>query len=689
MDIKPDAHASYVEQLKKTAQVQRLNHERKWYDNNFFDDGYHFRYVSRTTGKILDTTKQNDKDMPMRAIPKASRQIRGVANLLLGPEYVPVVYPEEVTPAAYRTPEEYQASLKKTQTDAKISGLWIENEWEENSLKMDIVDMVLMASKNSVSYLKVYPDYRREKIKYCTRDAFDLFLIGSYKKLEEVPFIVEAYPASINEILVNDNFDETARKALLPDNKYASSEVKESYMRSRFGSNLGGEDNPTVILNEAWVKVYISEKNREDIVRKAKDKEILKGKEDGDVVMAHSFTAGGQTLLFEYLDMQEYPYVDFRFEPGALYQVPFIDRFIPANKSLDVAMSRVEKYMNTMVTGIWLTRAGEDLDISNIAGGQKVTYKASKPEQMPMASIPAFVFNYIELLNGYIEEQGASTAALGQLPGGVKSGVAIESLKATEYANLKVPSDQIKDTIHRIARKMIVIGSDFIYAQKFSKKEGGNFTNYSVIGQRGAEKRMELELPIDPTATVISKDLKIDIEVESGLGFTMEGKKQTMQQISDYIMMLAEKGLITQQQVQTVTRKFLETYQFGATQEFMDGLFEGTQASPLTEDQIDQMKVAIAEVIKDLGLAGQGAEEQQIQTTKVGVVEALKDTGMLDKPKQEVEKAPSRSINFKDLPPEGQAQLAAQAGINITADEVMESQDSQESTKVNNSGGEE
>ena len=63
------------------------------------------------------------------------------------------------------------------------------------------------------------------------------------------------------------------------------------------------------------------------------------------------------------------------------------------------------------------------------------------------------MFNYMELLNSIIEEQGASTTALNQLPQGVKSGKAIELVKATEYANLKIPSDQLKHTISRIAEK--------------------------------------------------------------------------------------------------------------------------------------------------------------------------------------------------------------------------------------------
>ena len=45
-------------------------------NNNFFDDGFHFRFVSRETGKIVDFSNKNSSGGPLRAIPKASRQIR-------------------------------------------------------------------------------------------------------------------------------------------------------------------------------------------------------------------------------------------------------------------------------------------------------------------------------------------------------------------------------------------------------------------------------------------------------------------------------------------------------------------------------------------------------------------------------------------------------------------------------------
>ncbi len=70
-----------VEEMVTNAISRRKAHERRWYDNNFFDDGYHFRTVSKKTGRVVDHTSRGSSYVE-RAIPRASRQIRGVSNLL-------------------------------------------------------------------------------------------------------------------------------------------------------------------------------------------------------------------------------------------------------------------------------------------------------------------------------------------------------------------------------------------------------------------------------------------------------------------------------------------------------------------------------------------------------------------------------------------------------------------------------
>lgn len=181
----------------------------------------------------------------------------------------------------------------------------------------------------------------------------------------------------------------------------------------------------------------------------------MEGKSKGDVIMRHPFSVAGVTLLDEYIDYDCYPLVPIRYEPGLLYQVPFIERFIPQNKSLDIIVTRLEKWINAMVVGVYQMRKGENFQVSNFPGGQKIEYETTPPTQMQVASVGNTPFNVIELLNRYIDEQGATTAGGINVPNGVKSGVAIESVKATEYANLKISTLMLKNQLKKFLRDFL------------------------------------------------------------------------------------------------------------------------------------------------------------------------------------------------------------------------------------------
>lgn len=626
------AIAQQIEAMVQSAIFQRRQIERRWYDNNFFDDGFHFRYVSRETGKIIDLAERTNMNLPQRAIPKASRQIRGIANLLLGPEYMPVIYPYKITRVNFPDPTDYKQALSYSKNIALRIGTWMENEWKQKDLKELLTFMAILSAKHAVSYLKIWPDYLDEKINMKVRDAFDIYLMGNLNFIEDAPFMTEAVPQPITKIKSNKHFNEEQLTKLNPDNRYASSEIKQAYMISRYSTGISTDKAATIILKESFIKEYLSDDNWSDAISKSKDTGAMEGKSRGDVIMRHVFSAAGIWLRDEYVAIDEYPYVDFRYEPGPIYQVPLIERFIPANKSLDTVMSRVERYANTMVTGTWLVRRGEDLQIANIPGGQKLEYTATPPTQGQIANIPPFLFEFIGLLNQIIEEQGAATSALGQLPNGIRSGVAIESIKATEYANLKIASDQMKGTVKRIARKMLQIASKYyITPQTVYDLKKGEPDYFDVIGEAGITARKKAQIDIPENVIPIKADTQVDIEVESGLGFTAEGKKATMQQISQFMVQLAQAGYLTQPAVMQVVNKFLEIFQFGSTGEFMEAMEQGTQSSPLTEDQLQQMKIALVEAMKDAGVVGQKNDEQDILKSKIGAMEAIKDSGLAQK----------------------------------------------------------
>lgn len=670
-----DRIGSEIDNFVAQMDFQRKGFERRAYDNNFFDDGYHFRYVSRTTGHIVDTTKK-DAQGPIRAIPKASRQIRGVANLLLGLDPHPVVYPEKVSKQNFMQGQqidpqtgkpmqnpEYKKAMEIAKDMAKRQGHWIEEEWRKQELMDKLVFMVILAAKHGVSYLQILPDPNEQSIKTIVRDFFDVYTMGNLTELDDSPMVVMTSPELISKLKANPLYKAEQLAKISPDNRYASSEIKQAYMQTRFGSTTQADSAATLIQKEAYIMEYINDDNMQQIATDLGD--AFRGKKKGQKIIRQVCSAGGVTLYDKYLNLSRYPLIDFRFEPGPIYQVPFIERFIPANKSLDISMSRIERYLNTMNIGVLMKRKGENYSITNQAGAQTVEYETTPPVQLNLAALPSTVFNFINLLNNIIEEQGASTSSLGQLPDGVKSGIAIESMKATEYANLKIPTDMLKKTVRRISQRLVDYAADyFVTPQTVYHLEKGEPSYFDIIGQSGAEKYKQLGIEVPEGTVQVNHDTMVDIQIETGLGYTMEGKRKAMQQIIEFILQMAKEGLVSQPAVKTAIQSLLDTYGYGSTSEFIDAMDEGTQASPLTEDQTTQMKVAILEALKEAGEVGQEASDKRIMEAKIGSVEALKDAGIIDKLNPPIADNPELdAIPYKDAPEDIKRQMEAKAGL--------------------------
>jgi len=628
-----------IEDMMNTAKNSRRNFERRWYDNNFFDDGHHFRYLSRLQNKIVDLSEKASLYSPMRAIPKASRQIRGVANLLTSQNYVPVVYPEKVEKANYPGVQqldpnsgqmvmsypEYEQAMNEAKNVAKRAGHWIEEEFKAQELESKLALMTVLSAKNYVSYLHIFPDAEREKIRTVVRDAFDVYLMGELNEIEDSPYVFIDHPKVISEIKANELFDKEQRDKINPDNRHASSEIKEAYMKGKYGREFNDDNSATLILREAYLKEHLNADNAK-VIKKQKDgAEILKDKNEGDIVYRQAYVAGNIELYDKYVDLPGYPIVDLRLEPGPMYGVSLIERFIPTNKSLDMIVSRLERHAHTMTVGVWLKRQGEQFNLSNAAGGQVVEYKSVPPVQAQVAPLPAHLFNYINLLDKYIEEQGVSTTTLGKIPQGVKAAKAIESLKESEYANLVIAQRQFKKAVKRIAEKFLDYADKyFVTPQTVYYLEKGEPTYFDIVGKSAMDKREELKVPVEGDVTPLSKEYRVDIEVQTGLGYTREGQKAAAKELGDYMIQLAQLGIIPPQVVTTYIETLLEAYQFGPVSEVMEQLDEFQQQGQVSDPQMDKIKLAMAEVIKDTGIADRN-EDRDVEKAKVGAAQAMTD----------------------------------------------------------------
>jgi hypothetical protein len=335
-----------------------------------------------------------------------------------------------------------------------------------------------------------------------------------------------------------------------------------------------------------------------------------------------------------------------------------------------------------MVSGAWIKRQGEQVNITNDAGGQIIEYAQTPPVQAQIAPIPQFVFEYMSFLTSTIEEQGVSTNTLGKIPKGVKANAAIESLKESEYSNLVMPTRRLKQTLKNLVEKLLYIADKYFVEPKDQEYlDKGKPQYFSVIGASALSGRRKLKLDTPDDVIPIKSSCKVDIEIQSGMAFTREGKRATAKELIDTMLQYSQAQLIPPEAIKIVLEKYLENYQFGATAEFMDVMDSFLKSGQTTPTQTDAVKVAVLEVMKDLIKNGILPDQnQRIQEQKVATAEVIKDTGLMKGQQSGATsaKGPNESISYKDLPPEGQAQMAAQAGIQLDPNQLAAMQAQEE-----------
>ncbi len=609
-----DVAAGQLASMITSAKQMRIRWERTWYDNGFFDDGFHFRYVSRDTGRIIDKSNASNAPNKMRAIPKASKQIRGIANLLVGTNPHPVILPERIMQGQFGGDVKAYAEAKEwAKQTAKKSGHWLYEEFAQADIEDKLIEMIIMGSKQSISYLKVTPDPITEKIISVTRDAFDVYLMPMCKDIDDSPFVAESVAVPIQDVWNNEQYDEVKRMAVVPDNKFSGSSIKDAYLRDRFGTALQGGDTGTVIINEGFIREFLNKENMERIQKQEDAAIVMAGKKMGDPIIRQIVsTADGTCLYDHYTTLSMYPYAPFRFEPGYLYQVSQIERFIPANKSLDAVVSRIEGLLHTMVVGTWAKKKTEGFRISNQYGGQIVEYDNTPPVPVPSAQVPNFVFQFIGLLNSFIEEQGLSVNTLAQIPSGVKAFKAIESLKESELNNLQIPLKQLKKTVKRISELYLQYADDFFMNPRpVADEETGEPTYYDVIGKRGYDTRKMVGMSVEGMVP-INKKLPVKIEVENGAAFTEEGRKSQMLELITTLSPLFQQGVLPSEFLKLMATELVDTFKVGSLQDMTEALDTMQPNDQMTQDDIEKVKIAMLEVMKDTAGAPAPEEVQNV-----------------------------------------------------------------------------
>jgi hypothetical protein len=227
---------------------------------------------------------------------------------------------------------------------------------------------------------------------------------------------------------------------------------------------------------------------------------------------------------------------------------------------------------------------------------------------VPTSPLPTDPFNLITLDERFIEEQGVTTSALGKLPPGVKANAAIETLKASEYANLTMNTKMIRLTVERIAQRILYLADTYMVKMSEVKYMDGDMAQqFNVLGMKGYDIRTnQLQEQVPENTIVIDSDDRVKIEVETGPGYTVEGKRANMLELSRFFLEMAQAGVVDPAIMKEVVQKLLETYQYGPTAEMMEEFDKimGQQGMVMNDNMKNQMKLAVLEVMKDIQTKG-------------------------------------------------------------------------------------
>ncbi len=233
--------------------------------------------------------------------------------------------------------------------------------------------------------------------------------------------------------------------------------------------------------------------------------------------------------------------------------------------------------------------------------------------------------------------------------------------------------DTIEDFIEDIASNLVALLQQFadmpFYVSVVGDEDMQTFIQ-EVQNRPSAKAKGAVTAASGFTFTKEDIQGEFDFEVVPGSTkpFDSAQKLQTMMQILDTLPKLGiQPGPVTQF-IGTEIAEELDMAGFQkAVQEEIEASKQRMAAAQQQQDQQTQLLAAQSAADTQIKAEREATKQQELQL-KAAELFNLHGGNTKEAPKED--KGPSESISFKDLPPEGQIQLARQAGINLTVDQA-------------------
>lgn len=288
--------------------------------------------------------------------------------------------------------------------------------------------------------------------------------------------------------------------------------------QEKYGSdtNKGLPDLETALIKELWIKW-------ED--------------ENGKTHVKIFTNVCNQLVRVEETKYRRYPFFSYNpeREPGAIYSDAWIKDLIPMNKALDKGASKIEGYIDRMLSGKYLIKQGVEVSSITDKGAEKIYYKGSvAPSQLQLQPLPSTPFSHTNNLERWIEEGGGiREASLGRAPSGIQSGKGVEALQAADAATVAEPIENLETFLEEISEFILEVLTDY------------QITSMKIVEGNDEVKFIGGEVPDEsvPEDTMKLKPLDVKVVIVPEIAYSEDGKFERLMQLASAQMIDPETVL--------------------------------------------------------------------------------------------------------------------------------------------------
>jgi len=545
--IDRDAYAERLIKIKDEFAESRKKRERQWYINENFDRGFHFVWWKAST-RTIDTVSP-PKGLALRCVPKTSRQGEAIISQICGAPMTVTVQP--------------LGESDESIDDAKNITNWLRQKEVDLNLQTDIFPEVAHgAFKTGFGLAEVGFDPDINDIYVQEWDSFDTYLPLNIKRLPQTPVLVKAVFKRLDEIRDNPNYSDT--EDLKAEPVWSGSEMKESLTNERLGNAPSSEGFEGAIVYEFQI-----------LVKRDKGK-LEEGRSPIGVMIV---SVCGKKVIGvaepEETELESLPWALLKFKPGTLDATSWIERFISTNKSFDILVSNIENFAQLFWKGRIWKQKGTTITpkLSSLMGAIYEYEGMAPPKTEDLPTLPAALFTHIANQERWMEEQGLSSIFSGRVPRGVRAAKMMESMKQADMSNLGVPLLYYQAFLTELYEKMIeCAAANYDEVKTFVGPSGNTESEengtFKVIGEDVAKYAAEGELD---DVTVIKRSYKVKIELQPQMGFTQEGRLETIKEMMPVLTQAPEP----------IQRLVLKELGVSNISEFISGLKMGNKTSIL------------------------------------------------------------------------------------------------------------